>query len=58
VEAISSELDLDDCRPDSSVLATELRSVPASKFEVLEAIKALAEQVRYLEQGLAQERKA
>jgi len=58
VEAISSELDLDDCRPDSSVLATELRSVPATKFEVLEAIKALAEQVRYLEQGLAQERKA
>lgn len=56
VETISSDLDLGDCRPDATAMAAESRS--ASKFEVLEAIKALAEQVRHLERGFAQERKA
>jgi len=58
VEAISIDLDLRHGLYDSPAPLTEPQSVPAGKFELLEAIKALAEQVRHLEQGLAQERKA
>jgi type II secretory pathway predicted ATPase ExeA len=58
VEAISIDLDLRHGLYDSPAPLAEPQSVPAGKFELLEAIKALAEQVRHLEQGLAQERKA
>jgi len=57
VEAISSDLDLCQGRPDSSALEAEPQSVPAGKFDLIEAIKMLAERLRHAE-GIAHERKA
>jgi general secretion pathway protein A len=56
VEEISGDLDLSYGGSDSSALTEE--PVPAGKFELLEAIKALAERLRRLEEGIALERKA
>lgn len=58
VETVSSDLDLSHGQSDSFALAAGPQSRSTRKFELLEAIKGLAEQLSHLEQGIAHERKA
>jgi general secretion pathway protein A len=58
VEATASDLDLSQGGSDSSVSTEEQQAVPAGKVELLQAIKALGEQLGRLEHVFAQERKA
>jgi type II secretory pathway predicted ATPase ExeA len=58
VEAISIDLDLQSSGSETSSFIEEAQSVRAGKFELLEALKVLGDQLRYIEQGMAQGRKA
>jgi general secretion pathway protein A len=58
VQAISFDLDLRPCESESIAFRKELQPAPAGKFELLEALKELGERLRYIEQGVAQGRKA
>jgi general secretion pathway protein A len=57
VEAISGDLDLRLGEPESNALPLPPEYVPG-KMELLEALKALGERLRHIEQCMAQERKA
>jgi len=58
VETVSIDLDLNHRQSDLCAMAAVPQARPTSKFELLEAIKGLAEQLSHLEQGIAHERKA
>jgi general secretion pathway protein A len=57
VEAISGDLDLHPCESESNAFPQPPQCVPG-KMELLEALKALSEWLRHIEEGIAQERKA